>query len=63
MFYLFAAATVISALGVVLSGSVVRMAMWLFSCFGAVAMLFFLLAFNAQYTSFVLVPIIAIDWL
>ena len=42
-FYFFAALTVGSALGVVLSGSVVRMAMWLFATFGAVAMLFFLL--------------------
>ncbi len=29
----------------------------------ALAMLFFVLAFNAQYTSFVLLPIIATDWL
>lgn len=29
----------------------------------ALAMLFFVLAFNAQYTSFVLIPIIAADWL
>jgi len=43
LFYLFAAVTVVSALGVVFAGSVVRMAMWLFSSFGAVAMLFFLL--------------------
>ena len=43
MFYVFAVATVVSALGVVLSGSVVRMAMCLFATFGAVAMLFFLL--------------------
>ncbi len=43
LFYLFAGLTVVSALGVVLSGSVVRMAMWLFAAFGAVAMLFFLL--------------------
>ncbi len=43
LFYVFAAATVVSALGVVLSGSVVRMAMCLFATFGAVAMLFFLL--------------------
>ncbi|MCH8965404.1 MAG: NADH-quinone oxidoreductase subunit J [Planctomycetes bacterium] len=42
-FYIFAAATVASALGVVLSGSVVRMAVCLFATFGAVAMLFFLL--------------------
>lgn len=42
-FYTFAALTVFSALGVVLSGSVVRMAMWLFATFGAIAMLFFLL--------------------
>ena len=43
LFYVFAGATVLSALGVVLSGSVVRMAMCLFATFGAVAMLFFLL--------------------
>ena len=43
LFYVFAAATVVSALGVVLSRSVVRMAMSLFATFGAVAMLFFLL--------------------
>ncbi len=43
LFYVFAIATVVSALGVVLSGSVVRMAMCLFATFGAVAMLFFLL--------------------
>lgn len=43
LFYAFAAATVISALGVVLSGNVVRMAMCLFATFGAVAVLFFLL--------------------
>ncbi len=43
LFYIFAIATVASALGVVLSGSVVRMAMCLFATFGAVAMLFFLL--------------------
>ncbi len=43
LFYFFAVLTVGSALGVVLAGSVVRMAMWLFATFGAVAMLFFLL--------------------
>ncbi len=43
LFYLFAVATVGSALGIVLSGSVVRMATWLFATFAAVAMLFFLL--------------------
>ena len=42
LFYVFAIATVVSALGVVLSGNVVRMAMCLFATFGAVAMLFFL---------------------
>ena len=35
--------TVVSALGVALSRSVVRMATWLFFTFGAVALLFFLL--------------------
>ena len=43
LFYMFAVATVGSALGVVFSGSVVRMAMCLFATFAAVAMLFFLL--------------------
>ena len=43
LFYLFAVATVGSALGVVFSGSVVRMAVCLFATFAAVAMLFFLL--------------------
>lgn len=43
LFYMFALATVGSALGIVLSGSVVRMAMCLFATFAAVAMLFFLL--------------------
>lgn len=43
LFYLFAVATVGSALGIVLSGSVVRMATWLFATFASVAMLFFLL--------------------
>lgn len=43
LFYMFALATVGSALGIVLSGSVVRMAMCLFATFAGVAMLFFLL--------------------
>lgn len=43
LFYVFAGLTVLSALSVVFAGSVVRMAMWLFATFGAVAMLFFLL--------------------
>jgi NADH:ubiquinone oxidoreductase subunit 6 (subunit J) len=43
LFYAFALMTVVSALGVALSRSVVRMATWLFFTFGAVALLFFLL--------------------
>ncbi len=42
-FWVFALATVASALGVVITGNVVRMALCLFSAFGGVAMLFFLL--------------------
>ena len=43
LFYVFAAATVVSALGVVISKSVVRMATWLFFSFGMIAVLYFLL--------------------
>ncbi len=43
LFYVFATLTVVASLGVVLAGNIVRMAMWLFAAFGAIAMLFFLL--------------------
>jgi NADH-quinone oxidoreductase subunit J len=43
MFYAFAFVIVGGGLGVVLSGSVVRMAVWLFTSFSGVALLFFLL--------------------
>ncbi len=43
LFYLFAGLTLVSALGVVWSKSIVRMAVWLFGAFAGVAMLFFLL--------------------
>ena len=45
-FYAIAAVTVISVLGVCISGNIVRMAVWLFLALGAVAMLYFLLAAN-----------------
>jgi len=44
MFYLFAGATVISAIGVCVTRNVVRMATWLFFALGSVAVLYFLLA-------------------
>jgi NADH:ubiquinone oxidoreductase subunit 6 (subunit J) len=44
IFYIVAAATVFSALGVCVSRTVVRMAIWLFCALGGVAMLYFLLA-------------------
>lgn len=44
MFYAVAIATVVSAIGVCLTKSVVRMAVWLFVALGSVAMLYFLLA-------------------
>lgn len=46
LFYLFGAMTVASALGVALSRSIVRMAVWLFGTLGSVAVLYFLLAAN-----------------
>ena len=44
MFYAVAIATVVSAIGVCLTKSIVRMAVWLFVALGSVAMLYFLLA-------------------
>ncbi len=46
LFYLFAAVTVVSSLGVVFSGNIVRTATWLFGTLGAVAALFFLMYAN-----------------
>lgn len=43
LFYLFAAMTVVSAIGVVASTNIVRTATWLFFALGAVAGIFFLL--------------------
>lgn len=43
LFYLFGSTVLVSALGVCLSKSVVRMAVWLFGTLGAVAVLYFLL--------------------
>lgn len=44
MFYVFAAAVVLSALGVCVAKNVVRMATWLFITLGSVAVLYFLLS-------------------
>lgn len=46
LFYAVGGATVVSALGVCFSKNIVRMAVWLFSALGSVAMLYFLLAAN-----------------
>ncbi|UCG15318.1 MAG: NADH-quinone oxidoreductase subunit J [Phycisphaerales bacterium] len=46
LFYVFGALTLMSALGVALSRSVVRMAVWLFGALAGVAVLYFLLAAN-----------------
>ncbi len=46
MFYSVAAAVVISALGICVSKSIVRMAVWLFCTLASVAVLYFLLAAN-----------------
>ena len=46
LFYVFGGLTLASALGVAVSRSVVRMAVWLFGTLGSVAMLYFLLAAN-----------------
>ena len=46
LFYLFGAVAVVSSLGVVFSGNIVRTAMWLFGTLGAVAALFFLMFAN-----------------
>ncbi|GIK15398.1 MAG: NADH-quinone oxidoreductase subunit J [Planctomycetota bacterium] len=44
MFYVFAGTAVLSAIGVCVSRSVVRMATWLFFALGAISVLYFLLA-------------------
>ncbi len=46
LFYIVALVTVVSALGVCLTGNIVRMAVWLFVTLGSVAMMYFLLAAN-----------------
>ena len=46
VFYVVAFVTVVSALGVCLTGNIVRMAVWLFVTLGSVAMMYFLLAAN-----------------
>lgn len=46
LFYAVAGAAAISAIGVAVSKSVVRMAVWLFLALGSVALLYFLLAAN-----------------
>lgn len=46
LFYVFAGLTLISALSVALTRSVVRMAVWLFATLGGVAALYFLMAAN-----------------
>jgi len=46
LFYIVAFVTIVSALGVCLTGNIVRMAVWLFVTLGAVAMMYFLLAAN-----------------
>lgn len=46
LFYLFAGVAVVSSLGVVFSGNIVRTATWLFGTLGAVAALFFLMLAN-----------------
>jgi len=46
LFYVVAGGTVISALGVCFTTNIVRMAVWLFTALGGVAMLYFLLAAN-----------------
>ena len=44
LFYMLAAMTTVSALGVCIAKNIVRMAVWLFMALSAVAMLYFLLA-------------------
>lgn len=46
VFYVVAAVTIVSALGVCVAKNIVRMAVWLFGALGAVALLYFLLAAN-----------------
>lgn len=46
LFYVIAAAAVVSALGVCLSKNVVRMAVWLFGALASVSLMYFLLASN-----------------
>jgi len=46
VFYLIAAMTVVSALGVCISRNIVRMAVWLFVALGSVSLLYFQLAAN-----------------
>jgi len=46
LFYVVAGGTVLSALGVCLTTNIVRMAVWLFTALGGVAVLYFLLAAN-----------------
>jgi len=46
LFYLFGGIAVLSALGVVFSGNIVRTAVWLFGALASVAVLFFLLLAN-----------------
>lgn len=46
LFYIVAFVTVVSALGVCLTGNIVRMAVWLFVTLSSVAMMYFLLAAN-----------------
>ena len=45
-FYIVAIVAVVSALGVCLTGNIVRMAVWLFVTLGSVALMYFLLAAN-----------------